>query len=274
MLKVNHVTKKYGKVLANDDISLSIPEKSVALLVGPNGAGKSTLLKCIIGLLRYDGDITIHDYPNKSIEAKRILGYVPEIPHLYPLLTIYEHLEFIARVHKLDETWHERADYLLKTFELDDKKDKLGGALSKGMQQKLSICTALLPQPELLIFNEPLIGLDPYAIQQLKNIFRQLAETGHSLLISTHILDTVDELWDQVFILENGQLRAKAENAELKSLNKTLEQFFFDVTGRSQVLLNKEHQTDGAIIENRDNLENNDLMASDEKTKSDHFEES
>lgn len=237
MLKINQVTKKYGKVLANENISLYIPERSVALLVGPNGAGKSTLLKCITGLLRYDGDITIHGYPNKSTEAKNILGYVPEIPHLYPLLTIDEHLEFIARAYKLDESWQDRAEYLLKTFELDDKRTKLGGSLSKGMQQKLSICVALLPEPEFLIFDEPMIGLDPYAIKQLKKIFRQLAEDGHSLLISTHILDTVDELWDQVFILENGRLKAKAENSELVGLGKTLEQFFFDVTGRSEVLM-------------------------------------
>ncbi len=234
MLNVKNVTKKYGKVLANDNISLSIPEKSVALLVGPNGAGKSTLLKCITGLLRYHGDILIHGYNNKSSDAKKILGYVPEMPHLYPLLTIAEHMEFTARVYKLSDGWQQRADDLLKRFELDDKKDKLGGALSKGMQQKLSICIALLPEPEFLIFDEPLIGLDPYAIKELKKVFRELVEKGHSLLISTHILDTVDELWDKVFILEEGKLVAQGERTELMALGRTLEDFFFDVTEKTE----------------------------------------
>ena len=98
------------------------------------------------------------------------------------------------------------------------------------MQQKLSICTALLPEPEFMIFDEPLIGLDPYAIKQIKKIFRQLVESGHSLLISTHILDTVDELWDQVFIMNNGRIVAQGKKTELDFLNKSLEDFFFDVT--------------------------------------------
>lgn len=234
MLNIQNVTKRYGKVLANQNINLYIPEKSVALLVGPNGAGKSTLIKCIAGLLRYEGEITIHDYPNKSSEAKRILGYVPEMPHLYPLLTIAEHLEFIARVYKLSDDWRVRAEELLKRFDLEDKKDKLGGTLSKGMQQKLSICLALLPEPEFLIFDEPLIGLDPHAIKELKTVFHELVEKGHSLLISTHILDTVDELWNKVFILEEGRLIAQGDRTELAGLGKSLEDFFFDVTERTK----------------------------------------
>ncbi len=237
MLKVNQVTKRYGKLVANDHISLEIPAKSVALLVGPNGAGKSTLLKCITGLARYEGEITIADFPNKSVEAKRVIGYVPEIPHLYPLLTVAEHLEFTARVYKLGKESKERSDQLLKMFEMDDKKDKLGGALSKGMQQKLSICNALLPDPEFVIFDEPLVGLDPYAIKQLKSVFRDLAEKGHSLLISTHILDTVDELWDQVFIMDKGRIVATGRKTELDQLGKTLEDFFFDVTEYSKQTL-------------------------------------
>lgn len=234
MLQVNKVTKRYGKLIANDQVSLNIPEKSVSLLVGPNGAGKSTLIKCITGLARYEGEILIGGYPNKSLEAKRIIGYVPEIPYLYPLLTVAEHMEFTARVYKLGEEARERSEYLLKLFEMDDKKDKLGGALSKGMQQKLSICIALLPKPEFVIFDEPLVGLDPYAIKQLKLIFRDLAQNGHSLLISTHILDTVDELWNQVFIMDKGRIVATGRREELDSLGKSLEDFFFDVTEYSK----------------------------------------
>lgn len=108
MFEVSHVTKRYGKVVANDDISFSVADGQIAVLLGPNGAGKSTVIKCITGLLRFDGSITVCGFPNKSLEAKRLLGYVPEMPAVYDLLTIAEHLEFIARAYSLSD-WKERA---------------------------------------------------------------------------------------------------------------------------------------------------------------------
>lgn len=232
MLEIINVTKTFGKVIANDHVSGSVADNQVTLLVGPNGAGKSTLLKCIMGLLRYRGDITVSGHHNKSIAAKRLLGYVPEMPEPYPLLTISEQLELIARLYKLDG-WEPAADKLLHRFDLTDKKDKLGGELSKGMQQKLSICTAILPDPACILFDEPLVGLDPYAIAEVKLMFRELAAAGRSLLISTHILDTVDDLWDKVMIMEGGQIVCAMEKTELDARGETLEQLFFETTKRS-----------------------------------------
>ncbi len=234
MLEVNHLTKDYGKTRAVDDISFVIPDHSVSLLVGPNGAGKSTVLKSIMGLLRYQGEITVDGHMNKSTDAKALLGYVPEVPHLYPLLTVEEHLEFIARVYKL-ENWQQRADEWLTRFELDDKRNKLGGALSKGMQQKVSICCALLPKPRLILFDEPLVGLDPHAIKEVKLVFRELVEEGQSLLVSTHILDTVDELWDQVLVLQEGKLLAVSDRPTLEQHGDNLESFFFRLTERREI---------------------------------------
>lgn len=229
MLEIKNLSKHYGKTAANQNITLTVPDEKIALLVGPNGAGKSTLIKSIMGLLRYEGEIRLDGVLNKSKEGRGRIGYVPEIPHLYPLLTVDEHMEFMARIYKLDN-WKSYADELLERFELDDKRDKLGSELSKGMQQKVSICTALLPRPRFILFDEPMIGLDPHGIKTLKQIFRELKEERTSMLISTHILDTVDEIWDMVCIMMHGQLVAVAEHEQLKAHGETLEELFFRVT--------------------------------------------
>ena len=172
MLKIEHVTKRYGKTLANNDISFEVADGQIAILLGPNGAGKSTIIKCIAGLLRFQGSITLDGLDNKSLEAKRLLGYIPEMPAVYDLLTVEEHLEFIRRAYRMSDDGYGQA--LLERFELWDKKDKLGKELSKGMQQKLSLCCALAHKPQVVIFDEPMVGLDPHAIKELKEVFRQM----------------------------------------------------------------------------------------------------
>lgn len=229
MFEVSHVTKRYGKVVANDDISFSVADGQIAVLLGPNGAGKSTVIKCITGLLRFEGSITVCGFPNKSLEAKRLLGYVPEMPAVYDLLTIAEHLEFIARAYSLSD-WKERADSLLSRFELFDKKDKLGKELSKGMQQKLSICCALLPEPKVIVFDEPMVGLDPHAIKELKAVFAELKTAGASVLISTHMLDSVEDYWDVAHIMVNGRFAATRKNEALSEGECSLEELFFSIT--------------------------------------------
>lgn len=229
MFEVSHVTKRYGKVIANDDISFSVADGQIAVLLGPNGAGKSTVIKCITGLLRFDGSITVCGFPNKSLEAKRLLGYVPEMPAVYDLLTVAEHLEFIARAYSLSD-WKERADSLLSRFELFDKKDKLGKELSKGMQQKLSICCALLPEPKVIVFDEPMVGLDPHAIKELKAVFAELKTAGASVLISTHMLDSVEDYWDVAHIMVNGRFVATRKNEALSEGECSLEELFFSIT--------------------------------------------
>ena len=226
MLKVNSVSKKYGKVLANDNISFDINSGEIAVLIGPNGAGKSTIIKCITGLLRFEGEITVDGLKNKSKEAKKLLGYIPEMPAVYDMLTVGEHLQFMLRAYNmpLDETY---GDELLRRFELYDKKDKLGKELSKGMQQKLSICCALVHKPKVIIFDEPMMGLDPHAIKQLKDMFVELKNQGCSVLISTHMLDSVENFWDRAYIMVGGKLKAT------KSINdsaESLEELFFNIT--------------------------------------------
>jgi len=228
MISITNVTKRYGKFTANKNISLSIKNGELAVLLGPNGAGKSTLIKSICALLRFEGRIKIGDYNNHDIEAKKILGYVPEIPVLYPMLTVWEHLEFIAKAYRLDN-WQKPAQELLERFEMADKSAKLGKELSKGMQQKVNVCCALLPKPRAVILDEPLVGLDPHGIREIKSMITDLKNSGCSLLVSTHIIESVEENWDVTYIMKNGQIAAVCRREEMPE-GRTLEDVYFDIT--------------------------------------------
>lgn len=228
MIDVYGITKKYGKLVANDNISLSVGSGELAVLIGPNGAGKSTLIKSICGLLRFEGSVTIDGHDNHTTEAKRLLGYVPEFPVLYPMLTVAEHLEFIAKAYRLDG-WEKTAEELLKRFELDDKKKKLGKELSKGMQQKVSVCCALLPQPKVIIFDEPLVGLDPHGIRELKAVISELRDDGRALLVSTHMIESMEENWDVTYIMVKGHIERVCRRMDLET-NQSLEDLYFAIT--------------------------------------------
>ena len=229
MLEVSKLTKKYGKVLANEDLNFTLPDSSITVLLGPNGAGKSTAIKSIIGFLKYKGQITVEGIDNKSVPAKKLIGYVPEMPALYPNLTVMEHLDFIARAYKLND-YKDYANELLRRMELDDKKKKFGDELSKGMQQKLSICCGLLPRPRMILFDEPMIGLDPHAIKELKEMMKELRADGCSLLVSTHMIESIDMLWDQTLIMKSGKILAQVQREELEAAGQSLEELFFELT--------------------------------------------
>ncbi|MDL2217981.1 ABC transporter ATP-binding protein [Christensenellaceae bacterium OttesenSCG-928-M15] len=230
MIEVQGLTKKYGSTYAVEDLSFTVPAGAITVLAGPNGAGKSTTIKSMAGLLRFKGDILIDQYNNKSIDAKRMLGYIAEAPAMYGMLTVAEHLEFIARAYSLDETWQARAQALLEQFELTDKMDKLGKELSKGMQQKVSICCALLPEPKYLLVDEPMVGLDPHAIKTLKEVFKAQRDRGVAILISTHLLDSVEDLWDRLLILVQGKISITRSHADMEQGGESLSELFFRVT--------------------------------------------
>lgn len=228
MIDVRGMTKKYGKLIANDDITLSVGGGELAVLLGPNGAGKSTLIKSVCGLLRFEGSVAIGGHENHTVEAKRLLGYVPEFPVLYPMLTVAEHLEFIARAYRLTD-WEERADQLLSRFEMSDKKMKLGKELSKGMQQKVSVCCALLPKPKAVILDEPLVGLDPHGIRELKSVINELRDIGCALIVSTHMIESMEENWDVTYIMVKGRIARVCRRAELTA-GQSLADLYFDIT--------------------------------------------
>lgn len=229
MLSIRNLTKEYDNVLAVDNMSFDVNDGEIAVLLGPNGAGKSTTIKCITGLLRYKGDIEVCGYRNKSIKAKKIFSYIPETPALYDMLTVYEHLEYIAHAYSVND-YKEKAEILLERFDLSDKRDKLGKELSKGMQQKVSICCGLITSPKVILFDEPMIGLDPKAIKELKKVFLELKEEGCSVIISTHIIDSIDEIWDRALIVNKGVIVLARTRSELQERNESLEEIFFEVT--------------------------------------------
>ena len=238
MLTVNNVTKKYKKFLANDNLSFTIGDGEIGILLGPNGAGKSTIIKSIAGLLRYEGDIEINGLDNHTIEAKRMLGYIPEMPALYDTLTVAEHFEFIRRAYKVEDK--SRVEALLERFELADKLKKLGKELSKGMQQKVSICCALIHGPNVIIFDEPMVGLDPHAIKELKNLFVELKKAGKTVIISTHMIDTVEDYWDVAHIMVKGRIVATKHNNTNNPDEKSLQDLFFEITETPRETVNKE----------------------------------
>jgi len=230
MLSVSNLTKRYGKVLANDHVSLAAEAGRITVLLGPNGAGKSTLIKCVAGLLRFEGEIVIDSHENRSLEAKRALGYIPEMPALYDMLTVDEHLTFIRRAYRLpcDASFDGWRNGILERFEMAENRAKLGRELSKGMQQKVSIMCALAHDPKLIIFDEPLVGLDPHAIKELKMMFQELRDAGAALMISTHMIESVEGMWDAAHILMRGRVAASLSGDE----RQNLEALFFSITER------------------------------------------
>lgn len=226
MLEIERLTKKYKKTLAVDDVSFTVDTGRVGILLGPNGAGKSTIIKSVASLLRFMGSIRIHNYPSKSIEAKKMFAYVPEIPALYENLTVREHLEFIIKAYNREDDGY--IDVLLQRFELYDKQDKLGNELSKGMMQKVSICCALLIKPKVILFDEPMVGLDPRAIKVLKDVILELKTAGTTVIISTHMLEMVESVWDDMFVMNKGKLIATYKKEDVKG--EELNDLFFSIT--------------------------------------------
>ncbi len=229
MLKVENLSKKYHKVEAVKNVNFTVENGNITILLGPNGAGKSTVIKSIVGLLKYTGSIEINNFSNKSLEAKRYFSYVPETPSLYELLTVDEHINFIAKAYNIED-YKEKAEILLERFDMTNKKDKLGKELSKGMQQKVSIICSLITEPELILFDEPMIGLDPKAIKELKSIFLELRDAGKSIIISTHIIDSITDIWDNALIMKDGEIIFEGNKEELDEKNESLEDIFFKTT--------------------------------------------
>ena len=152
MLEIQDLSKNYGKNQAVDHVTFTVPDGQVGILLGPNGAGKSTIIKSIAGLLRYKGMIRIQGMPARSLEAKKVFAYVPEIPNMFDALTVREHIEYVRMAYGSDIT-DEEVTEILRDFEMEDKQEKLGNELSKGMMQKVSICCALAVKPKVILLD-------------------------------------------------------------------------------------------------------------------------
>ncbi len=235
-LEVRGLTKHYSGALAVDRLSFSVGRGEILGLVGPNGAGKTTTLRTIAGVLPIEqGQVRVAGFDLSSQEraAKARLAWVPDDPEPFDALTVEEHLEFVAALYGVGD-WRDRADGLLGRFELTEKRGALGGELSRGMRQKLAFCCAWLPRPELVLLDEPLSGLDPRGIRAAKLAIRELAREGAAIVLSSHLLDLVQELGTRLLVLDRGRAvfdgtleRALAEAAG----SQRLEEVFFHITG-------------------------------------------
>jgi ABC-2 type transport system ATP-binding protein len=234
MLVVQNLSKNYGKHMAVEQLDLILHSGEVVGLLGPNGAGKSTLIKCIVGLLRpSNGEIRINGHIRGSRAARQMSAYVPEIPQLYDMLSVWQHLQFIAGAYEVRH-WEEKAEELLKMFEIWDQKDDFTKTLSKGMRQKLSLCCGVVSNAQLLFLDEPMVGLDPKAIKNLKDLIHQLKDEGKTLFISTHLLDPIEAVCDRVIVLKKGKIIAQGSLEDLRHQlgeeNASLEEVFLEVT--------------------------------------------
>lgn len=241
MLTVSHVTKTYGNNIANNDVSFTLNDNQITVLVGQNGAGKSTIIKCIVGFLNYHGEITLDGKDIQELDVKRQIGYIPEVPELYNELTVYQHFQFIANAYHITG-FEERANHYLDLFKLTPKKDELCGSLSKGMRQKVSIICALIINPRLLIVDEPMVGLDPDAIRDLKQVFETL-KAECSIFISTHLLDSVENLWDQALIMNAGKIVFSTLRENFDSTTQRLEDIYFSHRDPSDIQEDEANET-------------------------------
>ncbi len=223
MIEVQHLTKKYGRHLALDDLSFTIEKGQIYGFLGPNGAGKSTTMNIMTGYISAtEGEVLIdgHSILDEPEKAKRSIGYLPEIPPLYPDMTVMEYLNFVAELKKIPKDKRpaevRKASTLVK---LKDVSNRLIRNLSKGYKQRTGLAAAVLGFPDIIILDEPTVGLDPKQIIEIRQLIRKLAK-DHTVILSSHILAEVQEICDYVLIISKGKLAASGTPNELEELSQ------------------------------------------------------
>ncbi|MCU0597841.1 MAG: ABC transporter ATP-binding protein [Desulfobacterales bacterium] len=220
MIELRNVVKRYDNIHAVNGLSLSVPRGAIFGFIGPNGAGKTTTIKMLGGLIQPDrGEVFIKGISMKTEpeKAKQIIGFIPDRPYLYEKLTGMEFLKFIVDLYGMKEArFKEKAEAVLERFSLLDWRHELIEAYSHGMRQRLIMAAAILHEPEILIVDEPMVGLDPAGIKMVKTLFKELADTGVSFFISTHTLSIAQDLCDQIGIIRRGRLIAKGTLNDLQ----------------------------------------------------------
>ena len=240
MIELIKLTKHYGETLAVKGIDLSVPDGEIFGFLGPNGAGKTTTIRMMMGLLHpTSGRIVLggHDLAADPLAAKALCGFVPDRPHVYEKLTGSEYLDFAAQLYSLSEdVRNRRRDRFLEVFDLGNWGDELIEGYSHGMKQRLVMASALMHQPELLIVDEPTVGMDPRGARLLKRIFRDTAARGATVFMSTHSLEVAEELCDRVAIILHGEIIALGSVEDLRTkagraADSSLESVFLRLTG-------------------------------------------
>jgi ABC-2 type transport system ATP-binding protein len=246
MIRTVNLSKKFGNLVAVDNLCLEVAPGELFGFLGPNGAGKTTTIKMLVGMLTptsgeaYLSGLDVYRHP---IQAKALLGYVPDQPNLYEKLTPIEFLTFIADLYQME--YHRAQNGItqwLEVFDLADRSQELMGGFSHGMKQKVALAAALLHEPHVLFLDEPTVGLDPASARSIKDILKQLCSQGVTVFMSTHILEIAERMCDRVGIIQKGHLVAVGNMEQLKALTVqkgrrfsgtgiTLEDLFLELTG-------------------------------------------
>ena len=238
MILTEQLTKHFGAKLAVQPLDLDIPEGTFFCFLGPNGAGKTTTIKMLTGLLRPSGGRALVggiDIQKNPVEAKRLLGYVPDHPFLYDKLTGREFMKFVAGLYQIpDDYYNEHCERLLEMYEIAKVADQLIEDYSHGMRQKLSFASCFLHRPKVVIVDEPWVGLDPKNIRFVKDYLKEKTRSeGLTVFMSTHTLSIAEEIADYIGIINQGRVLARGSVAEIKALNQSetsLEEVFLELT--------------------------------------------
>ena len=232
MLRIENLTKTFGNKLAVDGVSLSIPPGEICAFIGHNGAGKTTTIKAVCGLMKFDsGEIFIDGVSVRKnpIGCKKLTAYIPDSPDLYEFLSGIKYLNFVADVYKIPaDIRRERIRKYADMFELTGDLAQPVAAYSHGMKQKLSVISALIHAPRLMVLDEPFVGLDPKASRTLKDLMREVCDSGGAIFFSTHILEVAEKLCDRVAIIKSGKMIASGSMDEVKG-DSSLESIFFEL---------------------------------------------
>ena len=241
MIELESVTKRFGAKVAVNRLSLTVPSGEFFAFLGPNGAGKTTTIKVAVGLLRADeGTVRIcgHDILKEPVDAKSVISYVPDHPYLYDKLSGREFLEFVARMYHLDgSSGQARIGELSDTLSLHEFLDDLIEGYSHGMRQRVVIAAALLHDPQVIIVDEPMVGLDPRTARIVKDILRGRADRGAAVFMSTHALEVAQELADRIGIIHHGTMVAIGTLEELRRASggaQGLEESFLRLTAEEK----------------------------------------
>ena len=230
MISIRNVSKSYdGKVKALDNVSFDIKDGEIFAFIGHNGAGKTTMIKSIIGILDFDsGDIIVNNYSIKSdpIKCKKEMAYVPDNPDLYENMRAIDFINFVCDMYDVSN----RDDIIkyAKMFEIDDKLYNDISSFSHGMKQKVALIAALSHNPNVIIMDEPFVGLDPKAVYDVKEIMKKMAHEGKTIFFSTHILDVAEKLCDRVAIIKDGKIVKIGKMKDIKG-DESLEQVFLEL---------------------------------------------
>lgn len=232
MIEIKNVTKKYGDKTAIKNISFDIKDGEIFGFIGHNGAGKTTMIKSLIGILNFDdGDILINNKSIKEdpISCKLEMAYVPDNPDLYENMTAIDFINFVCDMYETPvNVRKENIEKYSKMFEIENKLNDDISSFSHGMKQKVSLIAALSHNPQILIMDEPFVGLDPKAVFDIKNVMKQMTKEGKIIFFSTHILDVAEKLCDRVAIIKNGDIIKIGKMKDIKG-DSSLEEVFLEL---------------------------------------------